>query len=110
MIQVTDPYSTTHPADDAVFQAIVTRLEARRHHPLFAKMIQDYLDAMQIDKAQTVLDMGCGTGVVARAIAMRPRFTGAITGIDLSPALADVATRLAAEDGVARSGHVSDRR
>ncbi len=95
-----DPYGPTHKVDEPVLQAIVTRLEARRHHPLFARMLQEYLDAMQIDRAQTVLDMGCGTGVVARAIAARPGFAGQVTGIDLSPYLTDVATRLATEEGV----------
>jgi predicted TPR repeat methyltransferase len=33
-------------------------------------MLQDYLDAMQIDRAKTVLDIGCGTGVATRAIAL----------------------------------------
>jgi ubiquinone/menaquinone biosynthesis C-methylase UbiE len=34
-------------------------------------MLNDYLNAMQIDTAKTVLDLGCGTGVAARAIARR---------------------------------------
>jgi len=32
-------------------------------------MLADYLDAMLIETAETVLDLGCGTGMVARAIA-----------------------------------------
>ena len=95
-----DPYRTTDKLDDTVLHAIVTRLEARRTHPFFARMLQEYLDAMQIDTATTVLDIGCGTGVVARTIAQRPGFAGTVTGIDLSPALVDVATRLATEEGV----------
>ncbi len=95
-----DPYGTTNKVDETVLQAIVTRLEARRNHPVFARMLHDYLDAMQIETALTVLDMGCGTGVVARTIARRPGFAGQVLGIDLSPDLADVATRLATEEGV----------
>jgi hypothetical protein len=64
-----DPYSMTNKLDDALIKVVVTRLEARGKHPMFARMLQDYLDAMQIDTAKTVLDMGCGTGVAARAIA-----------------------------------------
>jgi len=44
--------------------------------------------------------MGCGTGMVARTIVQRPGFAGTVTGIDLSPALVEVATRLATEEGV----------
>jgi ubiquinone/menaquinone biosynthesis C-methylase UbiE len=56
---------------------------------------------MLIDTAETVLDVGCGTGMVARAIARRRGFTGKITGIDLSPALVANARRLSEEEGIA---------
>src|SRR5262249_14772400 len=68
--------------------------------PLFEKMLQDYLDAMHIDEAKTVLDIGCGTGVAARAIARRRGFSGRVLGIDLSPGLAQKATQLAADEGL----------
>ncbi len=96
-----DPYAMTDRLDDALIQVVVTRLEARGKHPVFAKMLQDYLDAMRVDTAKTVLDMGCGTGVAARAIARRRGFAGRITGIDLSASLAATARRLAGEEGIA---------
>jgi ubiquinone/menaquinone biosynthesis C-methylase UbiE len=64
-------------------------------------MLRDYLDAMQIDLAKTVLDLGCGTGVAARAIARRRGFSGTVTGIDLSASLVETARRISAEEGVA---------
>src|SRR3972149_4700379 len=96
-----DPFAMTDQLDDATLQAVVARLEERGKHPVFARMMHEYLDAMHVDAAKTVLDMGCGTGVVARAIARRPGFSGRITGIDLSPSLAATATRLAGEEGIA---------
>ncbi|MCH8962035.1 MAG: methyltransferase domain-containing protein [Bacteroidetes bacterium] len=54
-----------------------------------------------IEDGMTVLDMGCGTGVAARAIARRPDFTGTVLGIDLGPFLVETATRLAGEGGLA---------
>jgi ubiquinone/menaquinone biosynthesis C-methylase UbiE len=96
-----DPYAMTDRLDDALIQVVVTRLEARGKHPLFAKMLQDYLDAMRIDMAKRVLDIGCGTGVAARAIARRRGFSGRVTGLDLSASLAVTARRLSAEEGVA---------
>jgi ubiquinone/menaquinone biosynthesis C-methylase UbiE len=63
--------------------------------------MRDYFDAMAIDSARSVLDLGCGTGVAARAIAGRPGFAGRVTGIDRSPHLVAAATRLAREEGVA---------
>ena len=96
-----DPYATTDKLDESLLHAIVTRLEARGKHPLFERMLQDYLDAMQIDAAQTVLDIGFGSGVAARAIARRRDFSGHVLGIDLSPALAQKAAQLAGAKGLA---------
>ena len=95
-----DPFSTTDKLDPVTLEAIAARLEARGKHPLFTKMLQEYLDAMPIDGAGTVLDMGCGTGLAARAIARRPGFGGRVTGVDLSPYLAETATRLSAVEGL----------
>ena len=95
-----DPYAGTDRLDDLLLQVIVTRLEKRGAHPAFEKMLNDYLDAMQIDTASTVLDIGCGTGVAARAIARRRGSSGRVLGIDLSPALAETAARLAADEGL----------
>jgi len=96
-----DPFGRTDKLDDAVLEAVVTRLEARGKHPLFAGMLAEYLDLMRIDTARSVLDLGCGTGVASRALLRRTAFAGSVTGIDLSPYLARVADRLAKEEGFA---------
>jgi len=95
-----DVYRITNNLDDGTLDVLVTRLEARGKHPRFAEMIQEYLDAMAIDSAKSVLDLGCGTGVAARAIARRPGFSGHVTGIDMSPHLIAAATRLSRDEGV----------
>jgi ubiquinone/menaquinone biosynthesis C-methylase UbiE len=79
---------------------MVSRLEARGAHRFFQKVLREYLDAMDIDSASTVLDMGCGSGVAARTIARRANFSGRVTGIDLSPYLVEAAKRLADEEGL----------
>ena len=96
-----DVYRITNQLDDATLDVLLTRLEARGKHPRFADMLREYLDAMAIDSARSVLDLGCGTGVAARAIACRPSFSGRITGIDRSPHLIGAAARLAHEEGLA---------
>ena len=106
----TDPYAATDQLDDALIQVIVTRLEVRGRHPAFARMLQDYLEVMDIDAARAVLDLGCGTGVAARAIARRPSFSGQVIGIDLSPTLAATAARLAAAEGLAIDFRAGDTR
>lgn len=79
---------------------LVTRLEPRGKYPRFAEMLREYVDAMAIDSARSVLDLGCGTGFAARAIARREGFSDRVTGIDRSPHLIGAAVRLAHEDGV----------
>ena len=95
-----DVYRITNKLDDALLEVVITRLEARGKHPSFDKMLQEYLAAMGIDSASNVLDIGCGTGVAARAIVHRRGFSGKVMGIDLSPYLVAAATRLSAEEGV----------
>jgi ubiquinone/menaquinone biosynthesis C-methylase UbiE len=94
-----DVYGMTDKLDSTILDAIVTRLEARGNHPFFQQMMHDYLDAMDIDAAQNVLDLGCGTGVAARGIVGRTAFSGKVMGIDLSSHLVEVARQLSDQEG-----------
>ncbi len=96
-----DVYRITNQLDDTTLDALVNRLEARGKHPRFIEMMEEYFDAMDIDRAGTVLDLGCGTGVASRAIARRPGFAGRVIGIDRSPYLSAIASRLARSEGLA---------
>ena len=95
-----DVYNATDNLDETVLDVVVTRLEARGRHPVFAQMLTDYLDAMDIDTADRVLDIGCGSGIAARAIARRDGFSGEVLGIDLSAYLIGVAQDLASDEGL----------
>lgn len=95
-----DPFGRTDQLDEATLETLVARFEARGASPVFSLMLQEYLDAMGIDEAVRVLDLGCGTGLAARAIARRADFSGTVLGIDLSPHLVTAAHRLAREEGV----------
>jgi ubiquinone/menaquinone biosynthesis C-methylase UbiE len=79
---------------------MATRLEARGRHPRFMQPLSAYLEHMNIDGRATVLDLGCGTGVAARAIARRPGFKGTVLGIDLSDKLLQAARRFAADEAL----------
>lgn len=98
MPQAVDPFRITNKLELSTLEVIVGRLETRGHHPRFAKPLSDYLDRMDIDGKANVLDLGCGTGIAARAIAQRPGFKGFIQGIDLSDHLIQAARRFAAEE------------
>lgn len=95
------PFGRTDKLDEAMLEALVVRFEARGEHLLFSEMLHEYLDAMHIDNASTVLDMGCGTGLAARAIMHRRDFSGSVTGVDLSPHLVAAAEWLAGEEEIA---------
>jgi ubiquinone/menaquinone biosynthesis C-methylase UbiE len=101
MTTSTDPFATSDRLTDAQAQAMVERLEARGRHPAFLGMLDEYLAAMAIDDADRVLDLGSGTGVVARHIARRSTFRGSVVGVDLSPMLIEAGGRLVADEGLA---------
>ncbi len=96
-----DPFGRTDQLDDNMLAALVARFEARGKNPRFAGMLDDYLDAMSIEGTARVLDIGCGTGLAARAVARREGFSGQVTGVDLSPYLVASAKRLAGEERLA---------
>jgi ubiquinone/menaquinone biosynthesis C-methylase UbiE len=99
-MSVCDVYGMTDKLSNDVLDVIVTRLEARGKHPFFTKVLNEYLAEMNLTSANSVLDMGCGTGVATRAIARYPGFTGKVTGTDLSPYLTRAATSLAEDEGL----------
>ena len=108
-----DPFRITDKLQDPLLDVMVSRLEVRGGHWFYQKVLREYLDVMNIDSDDTVLDMGCGTGVAARTIARRVNFSGRVTGIDLSPYLVEAAKRLADEEGLGdrvqfRSGDTRD--
>jgi len=97
---MTDPYRISNKLPERILSELVVRLEARGRNPMFKAMLENHLKIMHIDSMKSVLDMGCGTGVIARAIARRDAFSGTITGIDISSFLIKEANRIAAEEGV----------
>jgi ubiquinone/menaquinone biosynthesis C-methylase UbiE len=63
----------------------------------FAQWAPLLLDGAGVAAGQEVLDVGCGTGVVARAAAGRVGPTGKVSGVDLNEAMLAVARRVAPE-------------
>jgi len=58
---------------------------------LFSQWVETLLDCAGVDEGQRVLDVACGTGVVARAAARVVGPNGLVSGIDLNPAMIQVA-------------------
>jgi len=80
---------------------------------LFGQWAPKVADAAQIQPGQGVLDVACGTGVLAREVASRIGAVGRVVGIDPSPGMVAVAEQLAPavewREGVAESLPFPDR-
>lgn len=64
---------------------------------LFRQWVEPLLQVAEVESGDRLLDVACGTGVVARAAAERVAPDGKVTGVDLNPAMLAVARRTAPE-------------
>jgi len=86
---------------DADKQAmLVKRLEDRAQMPKFAEIRENYLDKIGLPLSGRILELGCGTGAVCRAIASRLGFVGTVIGSDLSAKLIETAKDITAKSGL----------
>ncbi len=68
--------------------------EAKFVPALFAEWAPHLVDMADVDAGHSVLDVACGTGIVARTAADRVGPSGRVVGLDLNPAMLTVAGRL----------------
>lgn len=61
---------------------------------VFAAWVEPMLTAASVGEGDEVLDVACGTGVLTRRAAEVVRSTGSVTGLDLTPAMIDVAASI----------------
>lgn len=66
----------------------------------------ELLERATPQSGERVLDVACGTGIVARMIAQQLNGQVHIAGLDLSPAMVEVARSTAIQEGVAIEWHV----
>src|SRR2546421_8077044 len=83
-----------HMAADAA--DLYERIVARH---ILGPWASSLVDAAHLAGGERVLDLACGTGVVARVTAPRVGRQGRVTGIDLNPGMISVARSLPAPDG-----------
>jgi len=70
-------------------------------HAQLAQSAEELVEAAGVAHGDRVLDIGCGTGVVARAAATRSGAAANVTGIDVNADMLDAAAHFAAEAGLA---------
>ena len=99
-VQVRDAMQFVNEQSAATLERFIERLEFRAKDPTFAAYREAYMKLLDLPRTAAVLDLGCGTGVVTRAIAARDGFAGTVTGVDQSPEFIAAAERLAADAGV----------
>ena len=99
-VQGRDAMQFINEQDATTLDRFIERLEFRAKDPTFTAYREAYLELLDLPRVEAVLDLGCGTGVVTRAIAARDGFAGTVTGVDQSPAFIAAAERLAAAEGL----------
>ena len=89
--QPRDAMQFINEQDAETLERFIERLEFRGKDPMFVAYRDAYFELIDLGPGSKVLDLGCGTGVVTRAIG--ERFGAAVTGVDQSPVLLAVAER-----------------
>lgn len=89
-----DPYTNPDAQPESAIRAMITRLEERGRHGGFLRMISNYVKTLPNDRPLTVLDLGCGTGVVIRQLAEALHPSSILHGADVSAELLGEARRL----------------
>ena len=94
---MTGPDEETAVTTTETFQITAEQAELYQERfvpALFQHWVGPVLDAAGVGAGSDVLDVACGTGVVARSAADRVGPTGSVTGVDLNPTMLAVASRL----------------
>ena len=102
--RMADVYATIESADEDVQERLADVLELRGADRRQRAMLDDYLRDLPLPEAARVLEVGSGTGAIARVLAALPR-VGEVVGLDPSPVFTERARRLAS--GVANLAFVT---
>jgi SAM-dependent methyltransferase len=89
-----DPYTNPDQQSHTTLAAMITRLEERAKHSVFEEMIRDYIAEIPKNEPLVVLDFGCGTGVVIRALEPILHPDSELHGADISTQLLEAARTL----------------
>ncbi|MYB89435.1 MAG: methyltransferase domain-containing protein [Proteobacteria bacterium] len=94
---VRDPHRFINDLDPDDIQRLIERLESRGREPAFTRLFENYASRLLLPKNARVLEMGSGTGVIARLLASTTGRQIHVTGIDQSPVLVEAAKQFACD-------------
>lgn len=83
------------------------RYECNKVPALFRPLALQFLDHVPLREDERVLDLACGTGIVARIVAPRVESDGQVVGVDINPEMLGVA-RENTPSGAAITWRVAD--
>lgn len=89
-----DVYATITELPPAAVEQVAVAMELSATDPQHQEMVASYLSELEMPKRARVLEVGCGTGAIARIIAHRPGIE-TVVGIDPSPVLIAKAREIA---------------
>ena len=81
-----DVYANITDADEATLDIVAAAMELRATDPRQQQILTNYLARIAWPSAARVLEIGCGTGAITRALAARPQVAEVI-GVEPSPGL-----------------------
>lgn len=88
-----DPHRFVNELDKRSLDGLMARLESRAKDMVFASLLDKYIERLMLPKSARVLEVGCGTGAVTRALARRDDFHGTVLGVDQSHTFIEAANR-----------------
>lgn len=95
-----DPHRISDKLDEATIQRLIDRLESRAKDVVFTRLFDNYINKLDFPSSSRVLEVGCGTGAMTRALVKKKNLTHRVVGVDQSAAFVEAAMRFAVNDGL----------
>lgn len=100
IVTAQDPHRISDQLDDATTKRLIDRLESRAKDTVFNQLFTQYIDRLNLSDSAQILEVGCGTGAMMRALARKQKLIHSIVGVDQCTGFIHAARKFAAADGL----------